>query len=194
MERTSERNVLKECAWALSNITAGTEAQIQTTLESDLCPVLLDLMNEGEFEIRKEVSWTITNAISGGNDEQVKFLMKEGFLDALTALLLSHDNKVVSLCLEALGRALKIGDCIMNKTGSDSNPYALSLESNGGLDALEDLQNHANTKVHNMATNLLDLYFEGEEENLFGDNGAQEQSNTFSFGAPAMSNGTGFAF
>jgi len=201
MEEVTERNMLKECCWAVSNVTAGTSEQIQAVLVSGLCPILLDLMKEGEFEIRKEVTWTITNAISGGNDEQVKYLMKEGFLDALTALLASHDVKVVTLCLEALERALKIGDDLMNKSGSEGNAYAMALESNGGLDCLEDLQNHANKKIHNMANNLLDLYFEGEDENLFGENGNQGQQktqqvqNTFSFGAPAFSAGsTGFAF
>jgi hypothetical protein len=195
MESSSDPSVLKECCWAISNVTAGTPAQIQSVLEIGLCPYLLNLMEEGQFEVRKEVTWTITNAISGGNDEQVKYLMKEGFLKASVDLLPSHDVKVVTLCLEAIQRALKIGDCIMNKTGCDSNPYALALESNGGLECLEDLQNHAHKKIHDMAASLLDTYFEGEEENLFGDNNSQKQQyQDFSFGGPGMSAGSGFAF
>jgi hypothetical protein len=202
IEGTEERSVLKECAWAISNVTAGTAAQIQVVLECGLAPLLLQLMEEGEFEVRKEVTWTITNAISGGNDEQTKYLMKEGFLKAMVDLLTSHDVKVVTLCLEALGKVLKIGETMMNKGGSDCNPYALELEANGGLEALEDLQNHSHKKIHGMSGDLLDSYFEGEEENLFAADNEQQKSqqtqqpaNQFAFGAPAQFGNTGgFSF
>ena len=49
--------------------------------------------------MRKEVNWTITNAISGGTDEQIKFLVDQGFLDGLVGLLEVYDQKVFFLFL-----------------------------------------------------------------------------------------------
>ena len=183
MESTQERGILKECCWAVSNITAGTADQIGQVLESGIAPLLLNLMEDGEFEVRKEVTWSVTNAISGGTDEQIKFLMNKGFLSAMVDLLWSRDQKVVSLCLEALERVLRVGDDIMHNATAQANPYAVALESNGGLEALGALQEHKNKKICNLASSLLDMYFEGEEENPFaeGEGSSQPSQLTFDF-------------
>ena len=195
MESTSERAVLKECCWVLSNVTAGTSAQIQTALRSGVTPILFHLMEEGDFEVRKEAAWAVTNAISGGNYTQVDFLVEEGGLDALVSLLYSHDVKVMTLCLESVAIALKAGEVTSKRHAYEENSYAVNLELNGGLEVLEDLQNHSNSKIHTLATDLLDQYFEADEENLFAGVNNNNNNDCFSFGIPQQqSGGSTFAF
>ncbi len=169
MKNSSDSNVLKECCWTISNITAGTNSQIQLVLESGIVPLLLRLMKEGDFDVRKEVVWVVTNAISGGSNENVGYLMNGGFLKAYIDLLPSHDCDTVITCLDGLSRFLEIGNDV-SITGV--NPHAASLELYGGLDIIEDLQNHSHKKIHEMAGNIIDQYFgqdEEEEENIFDD-------------------------
>ncbi len=183
MKNSSDSNVLKECCWTISNITAGTAPQIQQVLESGAVPLLLHLMEEGEFNVKKETAWTVSNAISGGSDEQVKYLMNEGFLKALVGLLSSHDCETVIMCLDGLSRVLEIGNTMSNM---DNNPYTIALESNGGLDIIEDLQNHSHEKIHEMTGNILDQYFEEEEER---DSAFDDKQTGFAFGEPTQSQG-----
>ena len=160
-------------------------------------------MEDGEFEVRKEVTWTVTNAISGGTDAQINFLMTSGFLEALTELLGVFDQKVVLLCLEALQKVLKLGEKMMHKGNTDLNPYATRLEENGGLEVLEELTNHVNRKVYTLAASLLDTYFEEEEENMFGEvkggegegegeEGGEGGSSQFAFGGQKVDGGFNF--
>ncbi len=180
MKNSSDSNVLKECCWTISNITAGTDSQIQQVLESGVVPLLLHLMEEGEFNVRKEAAWSVTNAISRGSDEQVEYLMNAGFLKALVGLLLSHDCETVIMCLEGLSRVLEIGNAMSNV---DVNPYTIALESNDGLDIIENLQNHS-PKIHKMVGNILDQYFGGKEESVFNCaqiNGPIQSQGRFAF-------------
>lgn len=159
MKNSSDSNMLKECCWAISNITAGNPPQIQQVLESGVLPLLLYLMEEGEFDVKKEIAYAITNAISGGSNEQARYLMNIGFLKAYISLLPSRDCETVIMCLDGLSRALEIGDGFIDS----DNPYAIDLELHGGLDIIEDLQNHSNNKICDMAGKILDQYFDGED-------------------------------
>lgn len=82
-------SIRKEACWTISNITAGTTAQIQVGLwcgctgfvanahcllmmlpqaviDSNLIPPLIDLLQNGDFKIQKEACWCISNATTGG--------------------------------------------------------------------------------------------------------------------------------
>lgn len=51
--RHHKPNIQKEAAWALSNITAGRDAQIQEVISAGLIPILVEVLKEvrmGEIE------------------------------------------------------------------------------------------------------------------------------------------------
>ena len=176
--RSPAKNTTKEVCWALSNITAGTAGQIQAVIQAGFLPNMLEMIRDGSFEVKKEVTWAISNLCSGGTDDQIRYLMSQGFMDPICALLTSHDSKLVQITLEALQKIMAIGevDAENDSTPGAANRYALMMESNGGVDALEELQSHAHAAIYKKATDLLDMYFEGEDDE---DEGEENMGSAF---------------
>lgn len=45
---------------------------MQAVIEAGLIPPLVNLLQNAEFDIKKEAAWAISNATSGGTHEQIK--------------------------------------------------------------------------------------------------------------------------
>lgn len=69
--------IRKEASWTLSNITAGTSVQIQYVIDAFLIPPLVACMNDKEVQVQKEATWALCNAVLGGNEEQVRWLVRK---------------------------------------------------------------------------------------------------------------------
>lgn len=71
-------NYRKEVAWALSNITAGNQNQIQAVIDAGLLPPLIELIRHGDVKTQKEATWAVSNFTCGGTIEQIALLVREG--------------------------------------------------------------------------------------------------------------------
>lgn len=47
---------------------------MQSVIESGIITPLIYLLQNAEFEIKKEAAWAISNATSGGTHDQIKYL------------------------------------------------------------------------------------------------------------------------
>ena len=54
---------------------------MQDVIDAKIFPPLLWLLLTAEFSIRKQAAWAVTNAISVGSDERIKFEAFLSFLD-----------------------------------------------------------------------------------------------------------------
>jgi len=73
-----ERRVIKEACMSLSNITAGSQAEIRKIVEADLVPELIRIGRRAPPEVRSEAIWAIGNAVVGSGHELIKdFLTPE---------------------------------------------------------------------------------------------------------------------
>ena len=138
------QRIRKDTCFALSNITAGSKEHIQAVIDHNIFPPLLEI--EGDFEIRKECAWAICNAISGGDDLQIKFLVDNGCLPPLVRLLkcdnsgsLKHGVRLVTVAIEGIENILKRGQRNLNDQGR--NPFVAAVEMCGGVDKIENLLN-----------------------------------------------------
>ena len=52
----------------------------QAVIEANLIAPLVNLLQNAEFDIKKEAAWAISNATSGGSHEQIKYGGKHLFL------------------------------------------------------------------------------------------------------------------
>ncbi len=52
-------------------MTAGTIDQIQSVIDANLIPPLVECISQGDFKTRKEAAWAICNLTAGGSKEQV---------------------------------------------------------------------------------------------------------------------------
>jgi len=160
---SSKKGIKKEACWAISNISAGTKVQIQAVIDNKIIPRLIILLKNSDFDIRKEAAWGLSNACSGGSHEQIKYLVDQGIIEPFCELLTSADPRIIMVALEGIDNLLKVGEKLSKSTGM--NEYVLLIEEHKGVDNIEALQNHPNTEIYEKSVNILENYFQAEEEN-----------------------------
>jgi importin subunit alpha-1 len=159
--RSSKKSLVKEACWTLSNIAAGDYGQIQSLIDANLIPLLVEKMNTGEFDTKKEACWAVSNATTNSVALTRQFADRS-VVQALVDMTACNDTKIVLVALEALEHILKAGEPD-GKLLTGDNVFAEYVEDAGGLQVLEDLQEHQNVNVYNQAVAILEAYFGGEE-------------------------------
>ncbi|GAU37469.1 hypothetical protein TSUD_207050 [Trifolium subterraneum] len=140
---------------------------MQAVIEAGLIAPLVSLLQNAEFEIKKEAAWAISNATSGGIHEQIKYLVGQGCIKPLCDLLVCPDPRIVTVCLEALENILNVGEAEKSMGNSgDFNLYAQMIEDSEGLEKIENLQNHDNNEIYERAVKLLETFWLEEDETI----------------------------
>ncbi|TRZ03674.1 hypothetical protein DNTS_015876 [Danionella cerebrum] len=142
---------------------------LQAVIDSNIFPVMIEILQKAEFRTRKEAAWAITNASSGGTPEQIRYLVSLSSIKPMCDLLTVMDSKIVQVALNGLENILRLGEQESKQNGSGINPYcALIEEAYGGhllgLDKIEFLQSHENQEIYQKAFDLIEHYFGVEEE------------------------------
>ncbi|KAF9611277.1 hypothetical protein IFM89_028701 [Coptis chinensis] len=129
-------------------------------IEADIIRPLVHLLQTAQFDIKKEAAWAISNSTSGGDNEQTKYLVSQGFIRPLCDLLVCPDPRIVTICLEGLENILKAE----------------------GLEKIEILQSHDNTDIYEKVVKILETYWlEDDEEATVDPPGGAAQPG-FNFG------------
>eukprot|EP00980_Cylindrotheca_fusiformis_P026228 scaffold15521_cov119-Cylindrotheca_fusiformis.AAC.2 len=176
-----KKGIRKEACWTISNITAGNKEQIQAVIENNIIPPLIQLLTNAEFDIRKEAAWAISNGTSGGNGQQIKFLVQQGCIRPLCDLLTVNDPKIVTIALEGLENILKVGE-EESKMTNGQNQMAIFISEAEGLNKIEDLQQHSNNDIYEKCIKILETYFGVEEEEEMPALAPAMEGHTFGFG------------
>jgi len=166
----------------LSNITAGNSRQIQQVIEKGLIPKTMELLQAGDWDVKKEATWVVANATVGGTPEQVGYLVQLGAIQGLCSILDVNDTQVTETVLDALEAILKVG-----KNGTDERTlqhFCMIVEQCDGLSKLEKLQDDASQGVYDRAVRILSNYFNAEEEGM--DTAVNVPAGGFDFSAPAV--------
>ncbi|CAO2202915.1 unnamed protein product [Urochloa humidicola] len=171
-----ERRVKKEACWTISNITTGNQEQIQAVINGNLIGPLVHLMCTAEFAVSKEAAWAISNATSGGTHDQIKYLVSQGCIKAFCHFLGNSDPGILTVCLEGLENILKVGEAEKSLGACDVNMYAQMIEDADALDKIEDLQNHENNMIYQMATRLLETFWVEEDDVMPSEGNAPQQA------------------
>jgi importin subunit alpha-6/7 len=50
---------------------------MQAVIDYNIVPALVRMLETEDFDIRKECAWAISNATSGGDDLQIKYLVDQ---------------------------------------------------------------------------------------------------------------------
>lgn len=148
--------IVKEALWFISNITAGSANQIQEIINGDIIPTIIRYLSVGDYHQQKEASWTIFNYCLSGSEDQLRFLIDHDVIPALCDLLPVDDPSLIKNVLEAIISLLKTCDNESDHTVRDL------IESCGGLDRIEALQNSENQEIYQHAFTIIDNYFSAE--------------------------------
>jgi len=167
-----KKSILREACWMVANITAGTVDQIQSVLSTEgLVAALMKAMTSQDFDVKKEATYAICNAASGGSLTQIEFLVKCGCIKPLCDLLTS-DDKITLVALEGLQNILEAGASAAENSGERGvNQYAELFEAAGGLETIENLQSHPNQDIYEKSLQILETFFDAGEEEPESTNG-----------------------
>lgn len=146
--------VQKEAAWALSNITAGTQSQIQAVIQADLVPLLVHVLTVGELRVQKEAAWAVTNYTSGASTDQVLYLVQCQILKPMCDLLVAKDAKLLKVLLDGLINILMVAEKV-----NQLDAARLYIEEIDGLTKIDRLQENENEDVYKSAYHIIDRYF-----------------------------------
>jgi len=185
----SKSQLVKEAVWAISNVSAGTVDQIQLLINEDIIPLIIKVLDVGEFKVQKEAVWVITNLTSGGNFQQILYLMGCNVIEPLCNMLNVPDAKTVLVVLDGLKniltKASQINEPLMidGEAMNVLDQITLKIEEHGGVDSLEALQEHENDTVSKVAYDLIDQFFQGEDEEVDDNIAPQTDGGTYCFNA-----------
>lgn len=93
------------------------------------------------------------------------YLVSLGCVKPLCDLLESRDPITVCVCLNALDNILSVGESDKNSGKTGANPYVELVNECGGLDKIENLQEFDNDEVYKKAIEILESYWDEEDQN-----------------------------
>ncbi|RZC76450.1 hypothetical protein C5167_000541 [Papaver somniferum] len=167
--------VLIHALHTVGSIVTGDDRQTQSVTVADIIDPLIHLLQNAEFDIKKEAAWAISNATSGGSHEQIKYVfvlfflgsVLRGCIKPLCDLLIYPDARIVTVCLEGLENILKVGEVEKTIGNTDGvNLYAHMIDEAEGLEKIENLQSHDNTEIYEKAVKILETYWLEEEDEM----------------------------
>jgi hypothetical protein len=151
--------IRKEACWTISNVTAGSPLQIQSIIDANIIPPLINILQNADFKTKKEACWALSNATSGGLQEpnQIRYLVSQGCIKPMCDLLQSMDNKIIQVSLDGLENILKVGEIDKEAAGPGGiNQYAQFVEEAGGMVAIHNLQHHENLEIYKKCFYIMD--------------------------------------
>ena len=143
----------------ISNITSGSQAQIQAVIDNKLVLPLLEILKDDDFKTKKEAAWAISNAASDGTREQIMYLVEQGSIKPLCDLLGSYDIKIIEVVLDALENMLKAGK---DSASNDNNPVAGLIKEAEALNKIHELQEHENNAISEKSFDMIEKHFSNE--------------------------------
>uniref|UniRef100_A0A8C1LVK3 Importin subunit alpha n=1 Tax=Cyprinus carpio TaxID=7962 RepID=A0A8C1LVK3_CYPCA len=181
-----KEKINKEAVWFLSNITAGNQQQVQAVIDANLVPMIILLLDKGDFGTQKEAAWAISNLTISGRKEQVAYLIQQQVVPPFCNLLTVKDAQVVQVVLDGLSNILKMAD-------EEAETIANLIEECGGLEKIEQLQNHENEDIYKLAYEIIDQFFSSDDidENLVPE---AIQGGTYNFNSSTNVPAEGFQF
>uniref|UniRef100_A0A5F4W2L2 Importin subunit alpha n=1 Tax=Callithrix jacchus TaxID=9483 RepID=A0A5F4W2L2_CALJA len=180
---------------AVGNIVTGTDEQTQVVLNCDALshfPALLthpkEKINKGDFGTQKEAAWAISNLTISGRKDQVAYLIQQNVIPPFCNLLTVKDAQVVQVVLDGLSNILKMAE-------DEAETIGNLIEECGGLEKIEQLQNHENEDIYKLAYEIIDQFFSSddidEDPSLVPE---AIQGGTFGFNSSANVPTEGFQF
>lgn len=180
--------IMKETAWIIGNLLVSNEQMVQLVFQTGVMPDIVRLMRHSNVALRLEAVYTVSNAVGRGTPEQVDFLVQQGLLRCLVNLLVDPNPNVITAALDCLNSLFQCGNEMQQKTGSPSNLYYVDFQQLGGIVKLEDLMEHSNEDVYQLAFELGLEHFPDYFTTVMGANNGNNNNNN---NAPAANNGGG---
>ncbi|KAK6760102.1 hypothetical protein RB195_021567 [Necator americanus] len=153
----SKEKINKATVWFLSNITAGNQNQVQAVLDAGLMPLIINLLGKADFPTQKEAAWAVSNVTISGRPDQVEQMVNCGVIRPFCALLDCKEPQIIQVVLDGINNILKMA-------GAGVEAICTQIEECGGLDKIEQLQNHDNEEIYKLTYEIIDTYFNSNSD------------------------------
>uniref|UniRef100_A0AAF5D4D0 Importin subunit alpha n=2 Tax=Strongyloides stercoralis TaxID=6248 RepID=A0AAF5D4D0_STRER len=164
--------ILYNCIWILSNVVAGPEAHINEIVSCNLISYITKNLSSGISKVRIECSWFLSNFVNGCSRHQIKEIVKNNGVTVISKGLKNDvGNDYLCNLLECMYYILDTYSlCLPEKLEYIKS----SIEECGGLNAIEELQFKDNEKIANISKNIIELFFQDEDNGCGGDYDSEE--------------------
>eukprot|EP00045_Choanoeca_perplexa_P008960 m.84599 g.84599 ORF g.84599 m.84599 type:complete len:523 (+) comp14693_c0_seq1:79-1647(+) len=177
-------HVRKDACWTLSNICAGTYEQINMVIDHNLVISLVMLAQSTDsFKVRLDAAWSLCNIISQGNEQHAAYLILNHAIAAILTVFSQDlgDPKAVLVFMDALERAIIVGDTMVRREEVQQNPTKqLMIEAEMDIILIQYCESE-NDDISKKAEDLMGYFDADDEEEALGP-GVQAGGNAFSFG------------
>ena len=152
--------IRKETAWIISNIAAGTFAQLNLLYENNFQDILFDIiLNKNDDKVKDNCLWALYNFSNIPSIEKLNNLIERGYIDIILNRLKTDKGDVLCCSLEAL--------CNILNRGKNNDPanYNIIESKVHELDILKELKNFWNNNelseiAKNKIKDIFTNYFE----------------------------------
>lgn len=97
-----KENLRRMALWCLSNITVGTQDQVQAVFHSGLLNRIIEGLARPDLKTCKEALYTISNMITSGSLDDAMDIINAGAVDPLVQLMMTNDIPIVTAAIHAL--------------------------------------------------------------------------------------------
>lgn len=151
-----------DAAWALSNISAGTQAQAQQLMDANgTWEAICKMLEKGPVHrVKHECAWAITNIVKRGSPMISQLDNRRVLLLVIGALKGVSDSALQRALLDAGEALLKHGDEQAMTKGLLKNSLLAPAEEAGFLEELHSLQHADKEGVYWKAVHILSTWFE----------------------------------
>lgn len=149
-----DKDIRWKVCWILSNITAGTEEQIQAVIDAAIFPKLFEILKSSPVDLQKQATYAVCNAAGAGGAtiEQVWYLINEGVIPLLCSLLSNEQiQSFGAVTLAGLSAILKIG----KMSGKFEDVIRMSFNCDC-MDRIKELQNHEDFEISALSNEIVE--------------------------------------
>jgi len=150
LARVEDASTAQEACWGLSNVFAGTSAQIAAAMR--LLPAVIRVVEtSSSWDARREGAWCLLNLGHGGNASEIR----EGMLDmgGLRALVKYLQGPFSQMHEEIANGLCGVLDALKEHGGNEA------FEEMGGVEALEAMQEKCKAEVGACVEELLQRFY-----------------------------------
>ncbi|XP_075092102.1 importin subunit alpha-8-like [Nicotiana tabacum] len=122
---------LRSVCRAIANIVSYRSSQIQRMVDAAIFPPIIQIaINQEVDDIKYEAVYAISSAARRGSQDQIRYLVGQGSIEALSLGLLCEGYTRRTSCFQGLLNILRVGE--VDKVDG-VNPYAEMVTNSGGL-------------------------------------------------------------
>ncbi|CAK59170.1 unnamed protein product (macronuclear) [Paramecium tetraurelia] len=146
--------IRREICWSLSNIAAGTAAQVKQIIRNDsLLSSLFEELEKGTPEIKKEIAFILSNSVIYAELKDLDHLvMSHGLIQKLSSLLDMSDKTVIQVSLEGIFEFLK-----RFQHDEKFEIYKQIIKESNLIEKVEQKQTHSSNVIYENSIKILNF-------------------------------------